>query len=340
MGMIRQRDNAAGLAPPLWTILAFASSVAAGLIVAKVVSAVPAPRDLTFIVVGLAVAGMGFLQPRFAIAATVFAFVFSGLLRRIFPSATPSADISAIVPFIVALPVAVQGFRRRKPLNVSLLLIWLTLMAARSLGSPLVSAAGWMNLTIPLAGAFGIQRIDRGPAILVRSLIWCAALAATYGVIQYLVPISWDVAWLSQSGLASAGVIGKSNFRPFATYAAPTTGAVVSAIVILILMYKKDGDTPRALKIFAISSCSVLVLLSQVRVVWVAFAGTLLIGAFTSKRHRLRRILVPTVVVVAFLTLAPQGRVVLNRFRTFTNLSNDQSVSDRRGLLAQTANLT
>jgi len=43
--------------------------------------------------------------------------------------------------------------------------------------------------------------------------------------------------------------------------------------------------------------------------------------------------------VAAFLLLAPQADVVIKRARTCTALSNDQSVADRRGLLAQTANL-
>jgi hypothetical protein len=325
---------------PLWAGLLVLVCLAVGVIIPKAINAVPSARDLTFLIAGVAIAGIGMFRPPFAVVASVVAFVFSGLLRRVFPAADPTKDICAIVPFIVAIPVAVQGVRTHKPLPVSLLLGWFTVMAARSLGSPLVSAAGWMNVVVPLAAAFGVRRIDRGTEILLRALVGCATVAAVYGVVQYLVPIPWDIAWLRDSQLISAGTFGNANFRPFATYASPATAAVVSAIVMLLLVYDRGpARLVLPLKAFAFGACTALVLLSQVRVIWVAFVGSLIVGTFTSRRYRLRRLVVPTLAVGAFLLLAPQGAVVLARARSFTNLAVDQSLSDRRGLLAQTGTL-
>lgn len=333
------RRNAAPTGP-LWTALGLLGFLVFGLAIPRGIDVVPAPRDLALFIAGVAIAGIGFFRPPFAVVATVAAFIFSGLVRRVLPTADPTADLTAIVPFIIALPLAARGFRVHKPLQVSLLLGWFTIVATASLGSSLVSAAGWLNIVIPLAAAFGVRQIDGGPATLIRALVWCATAAAVYGMIQYVVAIPWDIRWLRDSRLVSAGVFGNANFRPFATYASPVTAATISATVMLVLLYGLGPERlARPLKALAFSSCTALVLLTGVRVVWVAFVGTLIVGTLLSSRLRWRTLILPVVAVAAFLLVAPQADIVLKRAGTFLELDADRSLADRRGLLSQTDDL-
>ena len=318
-----------------------ALGVAAGLgcMLARLLS-VYTVRDMAFLLFGAALAGLSWLNPRFSIVAVVAAFVFSGLLRRLVPVADPVADAAALFPLLVAVPLAVYGITVRKPVAVSLLLIWAVVGVALSLRAPLVGLAGWLNLAVPLLAAFGIRRIAGGVNTFARATVICGAIAATYGIAQYFVPFSWDVAWLTRSGIRSAGVFGESSFRPFATLPAPQIAAMLCAVVILLLVFQGHLVGPSiTLRVWALSSTSVLLLLTLARTVWVGLAAGLLVGLLATRGRRARQ-MVPLVVVAAlFVFLTPQGEVISSRASTITDLSEDRSYLARLDLLRNVGSL-
>jgi hypothetical protein len=291
-------------------------------------------RDLGILLFGAVLAAVASLHPRVSIAAAVAAFVFSALLRRVFPAADPAADMAAIFPFVVSIPLAVHGLRCPKPGAVTLLLIWTTLAAAPALGTPLVALAGWLNFAVPLLAAFGVRRIPGGLPVFARTTVVCGSIAATYGLVQYFVAFPWDLTWLAGAGVRSIGTFGESNFRPFGTLPAPQTAAMLAAVVILLMVFQRHLVRPSPLlRAWALSSSGVFLLLTLARSVWVGLAAALVVGVLATRGRPARQLVAFVVVVMAFVLLAPQGDIVVERAQTFTNLEGDKSYNARLDLI-------
>lgn len=297
-------------------------------------------RDLLFLVIGLVLAGVGILRPSFSVVTVVAAFVFLATLRRIFPAANPGADPAAIVPFVVALPLAARGLRTSKSMAFTLFLMWTAVSAGLAFARPLVSIAGLLNVGVPLLVALGLRTVPRGLRTFARSVVLCGAVAATYGVFQYFVPFSWDVTWLDRAGVVSAGTFGTETFRPFATLPAPVTAATLCAAVVLVVAFKRSLIAlPSLVLVWAVSSSTVLLLLTQVRSVWLTTAVAVVVGAVASKGGSKLWVVVPVVVVLSVLAFAPQGEIISDRAQTLADPEADVSFRSRITLLGRAAEL-
>jgi hypothetical protein len=298
------------------------------------------PRDLLFFLAAASLAGLGLRSPSFSIISVVAVFVFSALLRRLAPAVDPSSDLAAIVPFVVALPLAARGLLAAKPISVSLLVAWMTLSAGLALSAPLVGIAGWLNVAVPLLAAFGAAHVANGLRTLARATVVCGALAATYGIVQYFVAFPWDAAWLASTNFASVGSFDDPSFRPFATLPAPATAATVSALVILLLITRRDlTNFSTLVRGWALSSSVMLLLLAQVRSVWLALGVAILVRALAASDRSLRQIAAPVAIVMAVVLFSPQREVLIGRAQTFTELGTDASYQSRVGLLSGTGQL-
>ncbi|HET7489521.1 MAG TPA: hypothetical protein VFJ85_16460 [Acidimicrobiales bacterium] len=294
-----------------------------------VVEASHGSRDLVLFLAGAAMVALGVASARASIALTVATFMFWSLVRRLLPASAPTVDPAAIVPFLVALPLGLRGLRVRKPPAVLFLVAWASFTAVVSL-RPLVGLAGWLNFVLPLLAAFAVTAIPTGTAVLVRWTVVCGAAAATYGIAQYLVPFRWDAQWLANVNFVSVGGFGKATFRPFATLPAPGTAAVVSAIVILLVVFKRDEFDPSPLvRAWALSASTLFLLLVQVRTAWIACICALLVGLLSQRGQSAMRVLACIAVAVAALSMAPQSTVVARRAQTFTHLASDDSFRGR-----------
>lgn len=298
------------------------------------------PRDLLFFLAAAAVAGLGLRSPSFSIVSVVAVFVFSALLRRLVPAADPSNDLAAIVPFVVTLPLAARGLLAAKPVSVSLLLAWMTLSAGLALSAPLVGIAGWLTVAVPLLAVFGVARLPDGLRILARATVICGALAATYGIVQYFVAFPWDAAWLASTNFASVGSFDDPSFRPFATLPAPATAATVSAVVILLLVARRDlTDLSPPVRGWALSTSVMLLLLAQVRSVWLALGVAILVRVLAASDRPLRQIAAPVAIVMLVVLFSPQREVLIGRAQTFTELGSDASYQSRVGILSGAGSL-
>lgn len=305
-------------------------SVAAGLgVVLPTVMLAFSSRDIVLLIVAAVVLWIAWLRPTLSIVLVVGTFVFSAAVRRLLPAVNPALDPTAILPFIVALPLAVHGVRGTKPVCAILLLAWITVRALFSFDAVLVGLAGWLILAVPLLAAFGIARIPSGLATFARATVVCGSVAAIYGIVQYFFPFPWDVEWLMRANLDSAGQPGTTNFRPFGTLPAPGPAAVLSAIVILLMVFRKElvWRSP-LLRAVALASSSTFLLLTQVRSVWLALIVSLLVGSLVGGRPG-RQILPLAALVVAVVIVLPPGEVVVARFDTLSDLQEDVSYRSR-----------
>jgi hypothetical protein len=294
-------------------------------------------RDVGLLLLGLAIAGIGCFSFSFSVSSTIAVFVFSATVRRIFPAADVGADLTAVIPFLVAVPLAARGLRQTKPVSLVLLLGWISVVAALSLGQPAQAIAGWLNLAVPLLAATAIVTTPGGLELLCGSTVVCGAIAATYGIAQYFSPFSWDIAWLNQSTFAK---FGTPLFRPFGTLPAPRTAALLSGVVILILIFRPAlVKVPRAVKVWALVANTVFILPAQVRNIWVSVAFAALVGAFISRARVTRRLIVPGAVVALIIVASPMGAVVASRAASLTDLGGDASYQSRLGLVRQAGTL-
>ena len=314
-------------------VVALAVAAGIGALLSRLLTVYPT-RDVGFLLFAAGLAALAWLNPRFSIVAVVAAFVFSGLVRRLVPAADPTSDVADLLPFLVALPLAVRGAMVKKPAAVTALLLWSVVGVGLSLRSPAVGLAGWLNLAVPLLAAFGIRRIPSGVNTFARATVICGSIAATYGIAQYFVAFQWDVAWLTRAGIQSAGVFGESTFRPFATLPAPQTAAMLCAVVILLVVFQ--GHLVRSstvLRVWALSASSSLLLLTLARTVWLGLVAALLIGVLATKGRPARQIVPLVAAAVLFVFVAPQGEVISGRASTITDLSVDTSFNARLDVL-------
>ena len=320
-------------------VVAVGLAAAVGSLLPGLLNAYPA-RDIGFLLFGAALAGLGWLHPRLSIVTVVAAFVFSGLLRRLIPDADPAFDTAAVFPFIAAFPLAVRGTIAKKPEAVTALLLWSLVGVALAARAPLVGLGGWLNLVVPLLAAFGIRSTPSGITTFARATVICGSIAATYGIAQYVVPFRWDLIWLTRAGPRSAGVFGESTFRPFATLPAPQTAAMLCAVVILLVVFQGHlVQASIALRAWAISATSVLLLLTLARTVWMALATALLVGLLATRGRPARQLVPLVAVALVFVFLTPQGEIVSSRVGTIGDLSEDRSYNARLDLVRNAAAL-
>lgn len=315
----------------------FAVAIGAGLPALAVTYGI---RDMALFLLAAGLMGLSFIRPRFSIVTVIATFVFSGLVRRLFPAIDPAADLAAVLPFIVAIPLAVNGLRQPKPVSGTLLVGWVTVAGTLSFGSPLVALAGWLNLAVPLLVGYTIPRIPGGLRTFARTTVTCGAIAATYGIVQYFVAFPWDLAWLADAGFVTAGQFGEETFRPFATLPAPLTAAMLCAVVILLVMFRRDLLDPfPVLPAYGLAVSTVLLLLTQVRSVWVAVATALLVALLIEQGRTLRRLATPVLIVVLVVVLSPVGETIRARAQTLADLESDVSYQARFGLLGASVEL-
>jgi len=315
------------------TVAAAAVVCAVPVAAAVVMEGGRSPRNAVLFLLGAALAGAGFVSARLSIALTVATFFFWALLRRLLPAAEPSVDPAAIVPYLVAVPLAVRGLRVAKPVAVVALIGWATLTAVASF-RPVIGLAGWLNFVLPLLVAFAVCSIPSGSAVLARWTVACGSLAAGYGIVQYFVPFRWDVEWLTRADFVSVGAFGKATFRPFATLPAPGTASVLVALVLLLLLFRRDlFDPSPPVRAWALAVSTLFLLLDQVRTAWIAFALAAVLGVLSRRGQSALRIAVCIAVAVVAMSLAPQASIVAKRAQTLTSLDSDASFRGRVAFL-------
>ncbi|WP_137160385.1 O-antigen ligase family protein [Blastococcus sp. CCUG 61487] len=282
--------------------------------------AVPFVSATTIVVIGIglfvALSGSSAQTP---IKVTVLIIPFVALLRRLAggeDAYTPN-DPLILLSAVMLLPVVIAALRQpdRSPPAFWWFAGWLAVSAVNGVAQGGLPAALFALVTqgLPFAAALAMLQsrwMGDVARFMIRSLYALGPVVALYGVVQWVAPPAWDLAWLRarQDVLISFGLPRPGEFRIFGPAESPGTFAAflsLSAIALVVILVK--GRLAVATRVWVMAGLSIVVFglaLSGVRTalfaVPVALAATL---PFHRSKGRAVAIAVIVVLAVSVVTL-------------------------------------
>jgi hypothetical protein len=162
-----------------------------------------------------------------------------------------------------------------------------------------------------------------------RTFLWGVLVMGVYGIVQYVMAPEWDMLWLKNSGLVSAGRAEAFGMRIWSTLNSAEPFSAFMAAALLLL-----PTTKGALSICASVAGYLSLILTMVRSAWVGwFAGLLTLTSSLKPKHQMRLIIIVLVIatlVVPLTTIEPISQSMNKRFATFSNLEEDDSAKGRK----------
>lgn len=163
-----------------------------------------------------------------------------------------------------------------------------------------------------------------------RTFLWGVLVAGFYGIVQYLLVPDWDRFWFKNSPdmQLCCGSPEPFMLRLWSTSNTPATFSSFMVAGLLLLF-----SSPSFLRVPAAVVGYLSFLLSAVRIAWGAwFVG--LLSLIVSMKPRFQMRLLVTILVMAIFvglvsSVEPFSEVIATRFQTFTNIRQDQSLSER-----------
>lgn len=310
------------------------------------------PRVLVVVVAAVAVAVVG-QEGEFGVKLAVLAIPFVALVRRITggPDAYVYNDPLVLLPLalLASAVLTLPRTMRSSPARVmTYLAVWLILCSCLAVvqgGGITTIAYGAVTVLAPLIVGMHLARgrYPDLPRFLAIVLPATAVLAAAYGVLQWLSPLSWDLRWLDsqQQNLTSVGKAVVGEFRIFATAESPgslslTLGPAAAAIMALML---QRGGLKGALgwaRAAAVALILFALALTSVRTALFALPVTVVLLLVLDKRAR-RRIVVPVAVLLVGAaiwvpSLLADSSQEQSRY-DISNITQDESFQARSELL-------
>jgi hypothetical protein len=154
-------------------------------------------------------------------------------------------------------------------------------------------------------------------------------LLGLYGMWQFVNPPEWDRNWMVLSGMNSIGEPEPFLVRVFGTLNSPGTFSVFMLTGLLLLMAVQGSSLKRA----TLLPGYIAFLLCLVRSAWIGWVfGTGVTFTFLPQRSRVRLLLgfaLLILLLVPIMAYEPIRDRIVDRFMTFTDLSQDQSLEAR-----------
>lgn len=172
-----------------------------------------------------------------------------------------------------------------------------------------------------------------------RTFLWGVFVAGVYGIVQYTLVPDWDRFWFINSPDMQLCCGSPEPFM-LRLWSTSNTPATFSSFMVagLLLLFTCDGF----LKVPAAVAGYLSFLLSAVRAAWGGwFIGLLVLIVSMKSRFQMRlliTILVMGIFVSMVSTIEPFSEVIATRFQTFSNIQQDQSLSDRSELYNELLN--
>jgi putative inorganic carbon (HCO3(-)) transporter len=287
--------------------------------------------------------------PAVYLSATFIAWTISPFLRRLLDWKTHFSAISplAALPIIMLVPAAVMLLGgRARPISRTfelLAVIWMigfgyALTVAVLVGHVLGGLYTFASFCLPVAFALWVATRPEDTDFWYRRIsgtaIRLALIVAFYGILQYVYPLPWDVAWMKSISIENPTFGSPLPFqvRVFSTLNAPATFAgflTLGYILFLPRMTLKSG--------LLLMPIFIGLGLTSVRTYWVTLPLAILVYAlFASRRAQLFKGIATFfgvgVLVVAlaqvFLTVGV-STTFQNRLLTLTDISHDASAANR-----------
>jgi O-Antigen ligase len=203
-------------------------------------------------------------------------------------------------------------------------------------GSPIVVVRSFLDWLIPITYSFHLLVNWRDyPSYrenFQRVFLWGTLILGTYGIFQYIVAPEWDRYWLIESGLfTSAGNPEPFGIRIWSTMNSPGPFANTMQAGLLLLLTSQGGlRNPAAIV------GSLAFLMTLVRSSWGSFCIALLLF-LPSLNQKFQKRLIATIMILALCILPltkiePFSTTLNKRIETISNLQEDGSFQDRKGL--------
>ncbi|MBT2764473.1 O-antigen ligase family protein [Paenibacillus sp. ISL-20] len=163
-----------------------------------------------------------------------------------------------------------------------------------------------------------------------RSLGYLAVIVAAYGIYQYLALPPWDKFWMISSEMKSIGLPEPQKFRVFSLLNSPGPAGVFLSLALAVMTVQKRW---RAFGVVGILIVAFALLLTLVRVGWIAYA--VMIVAYFIRSHlksKMKLLMLGIVIVLAYqivLPVLPGSSQVTSRIDTFGSLEDDHSFNER-----------
>lgn len=284
-------------------------------------------------------------------------WVFTPEIRRVidFQRGTfASVQALSVVPLAAIIPLVipiVRGRWRRVNLELGgLTYLWLlaftyALLVGAAVAVLVSAAYTFLSFCIPAIAGLWVAtqgRVSGEVAFrrIARALLWMGTLSSLYGILEFVAPPAWDLFWLRNADIPSAGAPEAFSFRIFGTL--NSQGPFADFLAIVLMMNLDGMRLRRPVSLAAIGICVLALAFSLVRSAWIAFAVGLCLYLILS--HGRWRAIAALPVLLAFIAIpvfalsSSYGdehttSVVVDRVNTLTNLQNDDSGNERFGLI-------
>ena len=152
-------------------------------------------------------------------------------------------------------------------------------------------------------------------------------IMGVYGLYQYVDPPVWDRYWLALAAITSAGLPMPYAVRTFSTMHSPASFATYTAFGLTLVYFLRPSFTFRLMMLPA----ALALMLSLYRTAWLSMVASVLFCLFfsTTRWRAAGTILVIGLATVVAALLTPFGDVILDRFSTMSEGSNDGSSRER-----------
>ncbi|VTR27440.1 Lipid A core - O-antigen ligase and related enzymes [Actinobacillus pleuropneumoniae] len=284
-----------------------------------------------------------FKRPHALIPYSLFMWVMSPEMRRLldwsFQSYTNTSMIS-MIPYCVSLTMLIPIIKNIKQLDrrIGLLLkiMGVALIYGFGIGFlryGLSSVFDLLNYVVPfmvLAYA-NVSRFDQDVRDKwMKSLGYLAVIVAVYGIYQYLALPPWDKFWMISSEMKSIGLPEPQKFRVFSLLNSPGPAGVFLALALAIMTIQKKW---RAFGVVGIMLVAFALLLTLVRVGWIAYAVMVFAYFIRSQlKSKVQLLMLGVVIILAYqflLPVLPGSSQVTSRIDTFGSLEEDHSFNER-----------
>jgi hypothetical protein len=289
----------------------------------------------------------------FSIAAA--AWCITPLIRRLIDfhnGAFNPVQITSLVPFALMLPLAFACTRPGRLARVPSLLRWLAgvWVAVFTYGFLIAFAAGdvapalftFAEYLAPMVGGIWIASEDVSVEQCFRRLalmvLPCAAVAAIYGVVQWIQPPPWDVMWVEGADFQTAGLPEPFVMRVFSTLNSPgTAGDFFALALLLALPALRLRKYLWVWPLLTILGCALL--LTQVREAWIGLiVGVAAYLVLSPRRMSALPLLAAYAAVLGMLIVAlpsfvgsgQDADLLSSRVSTLTDIGHDESAIDRQ----------
>ncbi|OIB03755.1 hypothetical protein AK95_09085 [Paenibacillus sp. LC231] len=284
-----------------------------------------------------------FKCPHILIPYSLFMWVMSPEMRRLldwsFQTYTNTSMIS-MIPYCVSLTMLIPIIKNIKQLDrrIGLLLkiMGVALIYGFSIGIlkyGLSSVFDLLNYVVPfmVLAYVNVSRFDQDVRDKwMKSFGYLAVIVAAYGIYQYLALPPWDKFWMISSEMKSIGLPEPQKFRVFSLLNSPGPAGVFLALALAIMTVQKKW---RAFGVVGIMIVAFALLLTLVRVGWIAYAVMIFAYFIRSQlKSKMQLLMLGIVIVLAYqflLPVLPGSSQVTSRIDTFGSLEEDHSFNER-----------